>query len=465
MAGLDEPTAGSVCFDGKDVTGVPVQRRSVAMVYQQFINYPNLTVYENIASPLRVAGATPAELDRRVRETAALMKLTPLLAAQAARALRRPAAAHRARPRHRQGRRTWCCSTSRSPISTTSCARNCAKSCRASSPQPARSSSTPRPSRIEALLLGGSPRRLSQGRVTQFGPTVEVYPQAEQPGDGAASSPIRRSTRSSVQEERRELLLDGGHLNLPVPAASPVIADGSYTIGFRPNHLSLARPGRDAVAVTATVALTEITGSESFIHVDFAGARWVVLAHGVHDLRDRPAGRASISIRAASSSSTPPARSLPRPACGRRHRRRRWRRIDARRRRAIPTRPIRSGPQDYALKRLDHVWEDGGAYALLGPSGCGKTTLLNIISGLITPSEGRVALRRHGRHRAADGGAQHRAGVPVPGHLRHHDGGDNLAFPLRNRGVPAGRGRASACARSPQMLDLSPMLAAARRAA
>jgi len=37
---------------------------------------------------------------------------------------------------------------------------------------------------------------------------------------------------------------------------------------------------------------------------------------------------------------------------------------------------------DFALKRLDHVWEQGRAYALLGPSGCGKTTLLNIISGL-----------------------------------------------------------------------------------
>lgn len=48
------------------------------------------------------------------------------------------------------------------------------------------------------------------------------------------------------------------------------------------------------------------------------------------------------------------------------------------------------GPEDYALKHLDHVWEDGGAYALLGPSGCGKTTLLNIISGLLTPSRGQV---------------------------------------------------------------------------
>ncbi|HYI73312.1 MAG TPA: ATP-binding cassette domain-containing protein, partial [Skermanella sp.] len=48
------------------------------------------------------------------------------------------------------------------------------------------------------------------------------------------------------------------------------------------------------------------------------------------------------------------------------------------------------GDADYALKRMDHVWHDGGAYALLGPSGCGKTTLLNIISGLLIPSEGQV---------------------------------------------------------------------------
>jgi glycerol transport system ATP-binding protein len=44
----------------------------------------------------------------------------------------------------------------------------------------------------------------------------------------------------------------------------------------------------------------------------------------------------------------------------------------------------------YALKPLSHAWEDGGAYALLGPSGCGKTTLLNIISGLVTPSQGQL---------------------------------------------------------------------------
>ncbi len=79
MAGLDVPTSGSVWFDGVDVTGVPVQKRKIAMVYQQFINYPAMTVYENIASPLRVAGADKATIDREVRRAATLLKLTPYL--------------------------------------------------------------------------------------------------------------------------------------------------------------------------------------------------------------------------------------------------------------------------------------------------------------------------------------------------------------------------------------------------
>src|SRR6202022_467963 len=63
LAGLDKPTTGSVLVDGKDVTGVDVRQRSVAMVYQQFINYPSLSVYENIASPLRVQAMPGVEIE------------------------------------------------------------------------------------------------------------------------------------------------------------------------------------------------------------------------------------------------------------------------------------------------------------------------------------------------------------------------------------------------------------------
>jgi glycerol transport system ATP-binding protein len=79
MAGLEAPTTGRVLFNGQDVTGVIPRKRNVSLVHQFFINYPNLTVFENIASPLRVAGVAKAEIARRVGETADLLHLTPML--------------------------------------------------------------------------------------------------------------------------------------------------------------------------------------------------------------------------------------------------------------------------------------------------------------------------------------------------------------------------------------------------
>jgi glycerol transport system ATP-binding protein len=79
-----------------------------------------------------------------------------------------------------------------------------------------------------------------------------------------------------------------------------------------------------------------------------------------------------------------------------------------------------SAPEDYAIRQMDHVWEQGGAYALLGPSGCGKSTLLNIISGLLIPSSGHVLFDgEEVNHLSA---AKRGAGVSIPGGLRHHDG-------------------------------------------
>ena len=76
MAGLDQPTQGTVHFKGKDVTGVAVQKRNVAMVYQQFINYPNLTVFENIASPLRIAKESSSVIKEKVAKVAHFLSWT-----------------------------------------------------------------------------------------------------------------------------------------------------------------------------------------------------------------------------------------------------------------------------------------------------------------------------------------------------------------------------------------------------
>ena len=91
---------------------------------------------------------------------------------------------------------------------------------------------------------------------------------------------------------------------------------------------------------------------------------------------------------------------------------------------------------DYALKEVHHSWDDGGAYALLGPSGCGKTTLLNIISGLLRASEGRVLF--DGRDvTGLSTEARNIAQVfQFPVVYDTMTVFDNLAFPLRNRAVP-----------------------------
>src|SRR5215470_2674603 len=96
-----------------------------------------------------------------------------------------------------------------------------------------------------------------------------------------------------------------------------------------------------------------------------------------------------------------------------------------------------SRPSDYALKKIDHVWRQGGAYALLGPSGCGKTTLLNIVSGLVTPSEGRVLF--DGRDVTAQSPRERNIAqvFQFPVIYDTMSVFDNLAFPLRNRKMAA----------------------------
>jgi glycerol transport system ATP-binding protein len=120
------------------------------------------------------------------------------------------------------------------------------------------------------------------------------------------------------------------------------------------------------------------------------------------------------------------------------------------------------GPEDYALKRIDIDWQDGGAYALLGPSGCGKSTLLNIISGLIVPSEGKVLFNDRDVTHLAPTERNIAQVFQFPVIYDTISVYDNLAFPLRNRGIAPDKVDARVRAIA-AMLELTPTLG--RRAA
>ncbi|MEM3398276.1 MAG: ABC transporter ATP-binding protein [Nitrososphaerota archaeon] len=79
IAGTEKPDKGRIYFDGKDVTDLPPQKRDVGMVFQTFALYPNMSVYENIASPLRIRKLPEAEINKKVKEVAELLNITHIL--------------------------------------------------------------------------------------------------------------------------------------------------------------------------------------------------------------------------------------------------------------------------------------------------------------------------------------------------------------------------------------------------
>lgn len=282
MAGLDRPTSGSIHFNGQNVTGVPVQKRNVAMVYQQFINYPNLSVYENIASPLRIAKESDKVIKERVAKVARLLKLENML---------------RRSPNELSGGQQQRTALARALVKEASLVLldeplanldyKLREELREELPKIFAATgsifvyATTEPS--EALLLGGNTASLHEGRVTQFGPTIDVYAQPQNLITAQTLSDPPLNILPVTKLNGR--MLHKGHVEIPLLGELPKLADDDYTIAFRPHHLYLQKNSADAIGIKAKVAVTEITGSESYVHVDVAGIRWVLLTPGIHNFQ------------------------------------------------------------------------------------------------------------------------------------------------------------------------------------
>ncbi len=282
MAGLLKPTRGEVWFDGRNVTGVPVRKRRVAMVYQQFINYPHLSVRENVASPLRVERLPAAEIRARVDRVAELLKLTATLDR---------------RPNELSGGQQQRVALARALVKDADLVlldeplanldyklrealrdelprlfadRDCTVVYATTEP-------------VEALLLAGHTATLDAGRITQFGETGAVYRRPLDLTTARAFSEPPINTAPVVKRNGRIELTAA--VGWPADGALARLADGSYTFGLRP-HLVQPAGGTaaraDWVSVDGRVSIAEISGSESVVHFEMQGQIWISQSHGVH---------------------------------------------------------------------------------------------------------------------------------------------------------------------------------------
>ncbi|MBX2825329.1 MAG: ABC transporter ATP-binding protein [Gammaproteobacteria bacterium] len=281
MAGLEKPTTGEILFNGQRVTGQSVQQREVAMVYQQFINYPNFTVFQNIASPLKLRGMSRSEIEASVGKVAELLKLTPML--------------HRL-PSELSGGQQQRTALARALVKEAKLVLldeplanldyKLREELREELPKLFRDTgatvvyATTEPA--EALLLGGQTATLHEGRVTQFGPTSEVYryPQSVRTAKVFSDPPINIAP---VKKTADMLALDQS-TQWPVSSAQSALPDGDYTLAIRPHHLTLQADVEQAVPIAGKVLLTELTGSESTVHARIGESTWISQSHGIHTL-------------------------------------------------------------------------------------------------------------------------------------------------------------------------------------
>jgi len=281
MAGLLHPTAGRILAGGQDVTRVPVRKRRVAMVYQQFINYGHLSVFDNIASPLRVERLPDAAVRERVGKIAELLGLSAMLD-------RRPAELSGGQQQRTALARALVKEAGlvlldeplanldyklrealRDELPRLFADRECTVVYATTEPS-------------EALLLGGHVATVHEGTITQFGPTSAVY---RRPADLLTAKAF-----SDPPINTAVVVKKGGRIELGAltawPAEGPAAAlpDGPYTFALRPHHVqpATAGSGPGGAEVTGQVSIAELSGSESTVHFGLDGSTWVSQSRGVH---------------------------------------------------------------------------------------------------------------------------------------------------------------------------------------
>jgi glycerol transport system ATP-binding protein len=278
MAGLDGVASGRILMNGQDVTGMSPQKRNISLVHQFFVNYPHMTVFDNIASPLRLTGMAKSEVQGRVEATADILRLRPFL---------------NRHPQELSGGQQQRCALARAIAKESTAVfldeplanldYKLREELRDQLPElfAGRGAvvvyATSEPG--EALMLGGQTALMQDGRVVQFGPTGDTF---RNPATLAAAQVFSDPPINLARAEKRGdaiHLASGASWSLAGPAAG--LRDGPYTVAVRPHHVS-PRPVTGAERLRGRVSVTEISGSDSSAHFALGADTWVAHAAGVH---------------------------------------------------------------------------------------------------------------------------------------------------------------------------------------
>jgi glycerol transport system ATP-binding protein len=284
IAGLEKPTTGRVVLHGQDITDLKVQNRNISMVYQQFVNYPNLTVWDNIASPLRIAKVKESEIARRVQETAAILQIEPFLKryplelsggqqqrTSMARALVKDAGIilfdeplvnldYKLREELRYELRELLAERDTIAIYATT--------------EP-----------NEAMALGGITTLLHEGRAIQSGAAAEVYRHPETVEAASLySEPSINLIKGHLSSNKVSFATN---VQFPIDDELVGLDSGDYIFGVLPSHIGLAPNHDDDLELSMTVELAEISGSETYMHVHNEYFELIVQIPGVHEYHTR----------------------------------------------------------------------------------------------------------------------------------------------------------------------------------
>ena len=279
MAGLDKPTAGEIWFNDQNVTGVKVQKRNVSMVYQQFINYPNYTVYENIASPLKITGVDVNEIKERVGKVAELLKLSPMLDKK---------------PNELSGGQQQRTALARALIKDSDLILldeplanldfKLREELREELPKLFENRecivvyATTEPS--DALMIGGNTATILEGKIIQYGKTLDVYNNPENLTSAEVfSDPPMNIAKVNKSGDLCSLLEANTTWK-----TNKRIKDGSYTIGIRPHNVTVEKTSTNSIEIKGKVMISELSGSESLIHFKYGQSNWVSLSSGSHKI-------------------------------------------------------------------------------------------------------------------------------------------------------------------------------------